>query len=120
MDTRKLLTFLASLIMRVILNLECLGVDLRYIEGSEYNGPELTSFDDGSSKNIWGVRRKTVSIDQGLPEKGTCKHVMDKPLTRAESFGGAVRSSTRISAPNHVKPSLQVKTRRQLMNSIIR
>lgn len=37
-------------------------VDLRYIEGPRYTGPPLRRFSDGTSDDIWGVRRKTVIV----------------------------------------------------------
>ena len=32
-------------------------IDIRYIEGPRYIGPELKVFDDGSVNDIWGVPR---------------------------------------------------------------
>ncbi|HEY4760305.1 MAG TPA: hypothetical protein VIH42_06990, partial [Thermoguttaceae bacterium] len=36
---------------------ERLGTDIRYIN-PPYVGPALPTFDDGSSMNIWGIRRR--------------------------------------------------------------
>ena len=44
-------------------------VDLRYIDGPEYVGPPLKSFPDGSEEDIWGVRRKTVTVSTGGAEE---------------------------------------------------
>jgi uroporphyrinogen decarboxylase len=38
---------------------QCLGVDIRYIE-PPYIGPPLPSYDDGSTTNIWGIRRRPM------------------------------------------------------------
>jgi len=62
-----------------------LGIDLRYMEGSVYIGPEFTAYEDGSSDDIWGVRRKTVYVDPDNPEKGSYEHVIKNPLAAAES-----------------------------------
>lgn len=37
-------------------------IDLRYIEGPVFIGPPLRVFEDGSSEDIWGVRRKAVTV----------------------------------------------------------
>jgi len=62
-----------------------LGIDLRYIEGTVYTGPELATYDDGSSNDVWGVRRKTFYVDADKPEKGSYEHVIDHPLASAET-----------------------------------
>ena len=62
-----------------------LGIDLRYTEGTVYIGPELKVNDDGSSDDIWGVRRKTFYIDPARPEKGSYEHVINNPLAAAET-----------------------------------
>ena len=64
--------------------LEHLGVDLRYVTGPSYAGLTLRSFDDGSEEDLWGVRRKSVTAEHG-PYRWTYKHVVDSPLSRAES-----------------------------------
>jgi len=43
---------------------ERLGTDIRYIE-PPYVGPPLPRFDDGSSMNIWGVRRRPMPNEFG-------------------------------------------------------
>jgi uroporphyrinogen decarboxylase len=60
-------------------------IDVRYIEGSVYNGPELKIHDDGSCLDIWGVRRKKIFYNQGNPGKGYYEHVTDHPLASAET-----------------------------------
>lgn len=65
--------------------LEILKADLRYIEGTQYNGPVLESDPDGSSDDIWGVRRKTVFVDKNDIEKGSYEHVTENPLAFAET-----------------------------------
>lgn len=37
-------------------------VDLRYIDGPRYVGPSLRRFGDGSSEDLWGVRRQTATV----------------------------------------------------------
>ena len=41
-----------------------LGTDIRYIE-PPYIGPELPRFDDGSTMNIWGIRRRPMPNEFG-------------------------------------------------------
>lgn len=57
-------------------------VDLRYIEGPAYIGPPLRTFPGGLDEDIWGVRRRTVSvsINGGIE---TYKEVADSPLATA-------------------------------------
>lgn len=43
--------------------LDAHDVDLRYIDGPAYIGPPLRKFDDGSSEDIWGVRRSAVEVE---------------------------------------------------------
>jgi uroporphyrinogen decarboxylase len=43
---------------------ECLGTDVRYVE-PPYIGPPLPSFDDGSSMNMWGIRRRPMPNEFG-------------------------------------------------------
>ena len=41
-------------------------VDLRYIAGPRYIGPPLATFPDGSSEDLWGVRRSRADVDTGV------------------------------------------------------
>ena len=43
----------------------CLGTDVRYIDRPPYQGPALSTFDDGSTVNEWGIRRKPVANEYG-------------------------------------------------------
>jgi uroporphyrinogen decarboxylase len=43
---------------------ERLGTDIRYVE-PPYSGPPLPRFDDGSSMNIWGIRRRPMPNEFG-------------------------------------------------------
>jgi uroporphyrinogen decarboxylase len=43
---------------------ECLGADIRYVN-PPYIGPPLPVFDDGSSMNLWGIRRRPVANEYG-------------------------------------------------------
>jgi len=63
---------------------EYFNIDFRFIEGTIYIGKELQKFEDGSSMDIWGVRRKKVLLDNSNPEKGNYEHVVVHPLARAE------------------------------------
>ncbi|MHB1483171.1 MAG: uroporphyrinogen decarboxylase family protein [Saccharofermentanales bacterium] len=65
--------------------LKKLGIDFRFIEGSIFTGPVQPVSDDGSKSDIWGVRRKSVMIDQDDPGKGSYEHVTGHPLAFAES-----------------------------------
>jgi uroporphyrinogen decarboxylase len=44
---------------------DCLGTDVRYIRLPPYQGPPLTHYEDGSSVDIWGVRRRPVPNEYG-------------------------------------------------------
>ena len=57
-------------------------VDLRYIEGPAYIGPPLQTFPDGSDEDIWGVRRKTVTV-QTCEGVEMYKEVAGSPLASA-------------------------------------
>lgn len=61
-----------------------LNIDIRFIEGTIYTGPGLQSFEDGSTADIWGVRRKKVLVDGKDPGKGSYEHVVEHPLAGAE------------------------------------
>ncbi len=41
-----------------------LGTDIRYIE-PPYTGPPLPTFDDGSTMNLWGIRRRPMANEYG-------------------------------------------------------
>jgi len=62
--------------------LDAHDVDLRYIEGPAYIGPPMREFADGSSEDIWGVRRKgvTVRMTDGTE---TYEEVAESPLAGA-------------------------------------
>lgn len=59
--------------------LDIIDVDLRYIEGPAYIGPELKVYPDGSVDDIWGVPRKLVYAGKG-EKKGAYKNVTRSPL----------------------------------------
>jgi len=44
--------------------LDQLGVDIRYIK-PPYTGPALPSFDDGSTMDVWGIRKKPMPNEYG-------------------------------------------------------
>ncbi len=59
-----------------------LGVDLRYVLGPSYTGLELRAYPDGTSEDLWGVRRKTVTV-VGPAFEWTYKEVVESPLAGA-------------------------------------
>jgi uroporphyrinogen decarboxylase len=65
--------------------LQYLQIDTRYIEGTKYKGPELWVAADGTWKDIWGVARKPLLLDEKNPSKGQIQHVIDHPLAAAET-----------------------------------
>ena len=73
--------------------LDAHDVDLRYIDGPRYIGPPLREYADGSSNDIWGVRRSPVTVRVGEGWE-TYQEVAESPLAGAatveeiESYGG--------------------------------
>jgi uroporphyrinogen decarboxylase len=63
--------------------LDAYDVDLRYIEGPKYVGPPLIKSADGST-DIWGVKRKTVTIRLGDGME-VYQEVQEAPLASATS-----------------------------------
>lgn len=59
-------------------------VDLRYIEGPTYVGPALNDFTDGTNEDIWGVRRRTVTVRIGGAAE-TYQEVAESPLAAAKT-----------------------------------
>ena len=57
-------------------------VDLRYIKGPAYIGPPLRRLSDGSGEDIWGVPRKTVTLQVGEAVEAY-KEVVECPLASA-------------------------------------
>lgn len=57
-------------------------IDLRYIEGPAYTGPPLRRFADGSEEDIWGVRRKAVTLQVGDAVEAY-REVVECPLASA-------------------------------------
>lgn len=63
-------------------------VDLRYIEGPRYIGPQLSGYDNTSKIDIWGVPRRQVQIhlkDKIGEYTETYKEVTFSPLQYADS-----------------------------------
>ena len=59
--------------------LRTFGVDLRYIEGPSYQGQEMQTHPDGTTSDLWGVRRRTVKVERdGFTWQ--YKHVEESPL----------------------------------------
>ncbi len=62
--------------------LQYFGVDFRVIPGPTYVGPELRTYPGGIIEDIWGVRRRIVSVGEG-ERRGTYKEVAFSPLEHA-------------------------------------
>ncbi len=60
--------------------LEHFNVDLRYISGPQYRGPKLKHYPDGSVEDIWGVPRKSITIE-GKNYRGAYEEVTSSPLS---------------------------------------
>ena len=59
-------------------------VDFRYLAGPSYAGQEFKKYEDGSAADLWGVRRKTMTVERGN-FKWSYKHVIESPLEKAET-----------------------------------
>ena len=59
-------------------------VDLRYVEGPSYIGQQRAVHPDGSVEDLWGVRRKVVTV-QGADYSWSYKQVVQPPLAAAET-----------------------------------
>jgi uroporphyrinogen decarboxylase len=62
--------------------LSYLEIDLRYILGPSYVGQELRRWPDGSSHDLWGVRRAPITV-QGPGYSWTYREVVESPLAAA-------------------------------------
>ena len=65
--------------------LQYLQVDIRYVEGARYIGPELYKAPGGRWEDIWGVIRQPMPLDQSNPSRGLIQHVVQHPLAQAET-----------------------------------
>lgn len=65
--------------------LDLLDVDFRYIRGPKYIGPELKIYEDGSSDDLWGVRRTRTFYGQG-EYRGSYETVLKSPLSDATTI----------------------------------
>lgn len=61
-----------------------LGIDLRYVEGPSYVGQELRRHEDGSTEDLWGVRRQPKTVSGG-GYQWTYQHVVQAPLSHLET-----------------------------------
>jgi uroporphyrinogen decarboxylase len=59
-----------------------LGVDLRYVRGPSYIGLELREHPDGTVEDLWGVRRRIVTLERD-GYRWSYKHVVESPLADA-------------------------------------
>lgn len=57
-------------------------IDFRYLLGPSYAGQALKQYEDGSIADLWGVRRKTITVEQEN-FKWNYKHVVQSPLEPA-------------------------------------
>ena len=64
--------------------LQRLGVDLRTIPGPSYAGQELKQYEDGSVEDLWGVRRKRMTVERGA-FRWSYKHVAVSPLAEMQT-----------------------------------
>lgn len=60
------------------------GVDLRTVEGPAYVGVSLRTYPDGTSEDLWGVRRQPRTIARG-GNAWTYWHVVHSPLASAQT-----------------------------------
>jgi uroporphyrinogen decarboxylase len=60
-------------------------VDFRYIEGPRYIGPPLETLEDGSTRDIWGVPRKCITIKTAHGQE-TYHEVEQSPLASAKTI----------------------------------
>ena len=58
---------------------ERVGIDFRVHRGPSYAGLELQKFPDGTTSDLWGVRRRAVTYGQGK-RTGTYKELAVSPL----------------------------------------
>ena len=66
--------------------LDCVGADIVYIDGPEYTGKPLREYPDGSSDDVWGVRRQTCFVGEGDDYyDGDSILVNDQYLSNSES-----------------------------------
>jgi len=61
-----------------------LDVDLRYVAGPSYVGQELRVFEDGTVEDLWGVRRRTVTVESGA-QRWQYRHAVGSPLAEAQT-----------------------------------
>jgi len=59
-------------------------VDLRYIEGPAYVGPPLEAFPDDTEADLWGVRRRSITVPLAGGQE-TYHEVAHSPLARART-----------------------------------
>ena len=59
--------------------LRYLGVDLRTIQGPSYVGQEIRTHADGTVEDLWGARRRPVTVE-GKGYTWTYKQLVDSPL----------------------------------------
>lgn len=64
--------------------IDLIGVDFRIVRGPSYEGLEMRSYEDGTSSDLWGVRRKLVTYGEG-EHKGSYKEVIKSPLAAMSS-----------------------------------
>jgi len=63
---------------------EHLGVDFRVVRGPSYVGLQMKQHADGSTEDLWGVRRQIVTFGEG-EKQGTYKELAFSPLANAKT-----------------------------------
>ena len=56
-----------------------LDVDLRYVRGPSYQGLALRTYEDGTTEDLWGVRRQQMEVQHGS-HRWRYRHVVHSPL----------------------------------------
>ena len=64
--------------------LKYFDVDFRYIKGPSYSGQEMQKYPDGTVEDLWGVRRRSMTVEKGSM-KWSYKHVAVSPLEKMET-----------------------------------
>lgn len=68
--------------------LQHFGFDLRYVEGPSFVGQSWRAHADGSVEDLWGVRRRPVTV-AGTGYTWTYQHVVEAPLAGAQTAAEA-------------------------------
>jgi uroporphyrinogen decarboxylase len=78
-------------------------VDFRYLQGPSYAGQKMAEYDDGTTEDLWGVRRRVMNIEReraGHHYKWSYKHVAISPLEHMETVAEIEKYDKWPSADN--------------------